>query len=276
MSFSQQNGYVPVGFQTIMNSIMNNLNTIYGYNYTQATFQGTNFYKYYYALVQRVQENEVKTAEVFLKLQQFISLTNEKISRPVGTGPGLVDFFRDNGFVASLKPMIEADAGKIHICVDLFDFLPDGVTPNPDYPADKLAVCLLIQRATAIGAVTIGDQVEALPLSNGQTFDYKFVLPDRIETLLRLTVTLSENNQVSIDTIDDQKLKLLNNISERYALGKNFEPQKYFSLVDAPWASQVLLEYSIDDGDNWLTEVFDADYDELLDVSLANTTLVEV
>ena len=37
---------------------------------------GTNFYKYFYALAQRIQTNEIKTSEIFLKLQDYFKYTN--------------------------------------------------------------------------------------------------------------------------------------------------------------------------------------------------------
>jgi hypothetical protein len=36
-----------------------------------------------------------------------------------------------------------------------------------------------------------------------------------------------------------------------------------------------LLEYSIDDGENWLTAVFEAEFDELLDFGLEDIEIVE-
>ena len=35
--------------------------------------QGTNFYKYFYALMQRLQENEIRTSEIVLKIQQYFA-----------------------------------------------------------------------------------------------------------------------------------------------------------------------------------------------------------
>lgn len=268
MPFSNENGYTPSSFETIMSSIREGVNEKFGTTYTAESFVGTNFYKYYYALAQGMQENEIKTSEIFLKLQQYFSVTNEKISRPVVTSPGLIAALESAGFIASVKPMIDADAGKLHVAVNL-------TGSEPDYAAKKLQVNTIIKDSSVAGVVSQGDQVSTIVLSNGQAFDFKFALPDRHTTHLRLTVTLSENNQVVIGDPDDTKAKLLANIAARYRLGKNFEPQKYFDLSDAPWASQVKLEYSLDAGSTWLTDVYDALFDDLLEVSLVNTTLVE-
>jgi hypothetical protein len=394
MPFSQEAGYTPATIETIMISIMNEINTQFGTSYTYETFVGTNFYKYFYALAQRLQENEVKTSEIFLKLQQYITLMNERISRPVVTSPGVVEKLGVEGYIASVKPMIEADAGKIHVCVDADDGIharglvtitnfanlvsgtDDSITvgatvftaqvgaatpgagtfqaatsnsttatslaaqinahatagalvkaravgakveimaiaggtagnsialvytnndanvgatvsgatlsggdDNEDYADIKEAICTLLSEITVAGAVTQGTESESIVLSNGQSFDFKYNLPNRIQVGLKLTITLSENNQVVIGNPDGTKSKLLENIATKYRLGRNFEPQKYFTVVDAPWASQVLLEYTTDvinddvePGASYSSAVFDADYDDLFEVALERVELVE-
>ena len=268
MGFSQENGYVLVSTDVIMDYFMNGINTQFGTSYTTESFVATNFYKYFYIIAQRVQLNETKSSEIFLKLQNYIDFINARISRPVNTNPGIVDRFLVQGYVASVKPIVEADAGKINICVQT-DSEAD------DYATVKIAICTLISQITVAGAVTQGAESEAIVLSNGQSFDFKFHLPDELPIILRLTITTSENNLVTIDTPDEIKLKLLSNIASRYKLGRNFEPQTYFTTNDAPWAGSILLEYSFDDGDNWLSSIYDAAFDDLITFGLADITLVE-
>lgn len=387
MGFASESGYVPVSIETMMQTVMQNINTQFGTSYTTDTFVGTNFYKYFYALIQELQKSEIKTSEIFLKLQDYIAITNEAISRPAVTPPGLIETLLENGFVASVKPPADADAGKIFICVDLDDganasgnatitnyanlvsgtddsitigatvFTAQATAATPGtatfqattsndvtaaslasqinahatagalvkakangavvtitarsggtggnsialvytnndanvgatvsgatlsggttraaYADEKLAVATIIKDSVAAGIVSQGTEVTSIVLSNAQSFDFKFNLPNKIEVLLRLTTTLSENNQVVVKTPEEVKDILLANISERYTLGKNFEPQRYFSIIDAPWASDVLLEYSVDGGANWESEVYDSAYDDLFDVLLENITLIE-
>lgn len=269
MSYTQENGYLPLSIPTIMDMLMTNINTQFNTTYTTETFAGTNLYKYFYALAQRMQENEVKTSEIFLKLQQYIDLVNERISRPVNTNPGIIEKLAEEGYIASVKPMIDADAGKIHIAVIMDDSAPDYVT-------QKNALNLLISQITTAGAVTQGTEVSSIVLSNGQAFDFKYNLPNKIPIKLKLTLTTSENNELAIGNPDATKIKLFSQINTRYGLGKNFEPQRYFAQADAPWTSQVKLEYSTDGGTTWLTAVYDADYDDLFTFGLADITLVEL
>ncbi len=268
MGYANLNGYVPSTIETIINSIMEGLNEQFGTDYTAETFTGTDFYKYSYAIAQRIQENEVRTGEIFAKLQDYFNTTNEEISVPEVTPNGVIAAFAEIDYVVSVKPMIDADAGKIYICVDVDD-------DADDFDDQKLLICQKIRELNVAGVVSQGSESENLSLTNGQLFDFKFVLPDITEVLLKLTVTLSRNNQGVIDSPEDQKLRLLANIAAEYALGKDFEPERYFDVEDAPWASDILLEYSVDAGMNWSTDVYEADYDELFSILLENVELIE-
>lgn len=269
MSFSADQGYVPVTIDVIMLSIMDNVNAQFGTSYTADTFVGTNFYKYFYALAQRVMQNEIKTSEIFVSLQQYFDITNEKIDRPVVTSPGIVNVLLAAGYEASVKPLVDADAGKVSVCVNV----NSGAA---GYSTTKLAINTIISNSVVAGAVTQGTETSAIVLSNGQSFNFKYYLPNLIAVLLRLTITLSVNNRVVVDSPDNIKLKLYNNIKSRYGLGLNFEPQKYFNVQDdAPWASDVKLEWSTDAGSTYHTTVYSASFNDLYNIQLANITLVE-
>ncbi len=268
MSFSASAGYLPVSIEALMAIIRENVNTQFGTTYTESDFTGTNFYKYFYAIIQRLQANEVKTSEIFQKLQEYFNITNEMILRPNTTAPGIYDYFKEKGYFVSVKPPADEDAGKVFICVDVDE-------DAEDYDEQKLNICGYVRDCVVAGIVSQGDQTEEITLTNDQSFTFKYNLPDKIPTLLKLTITLSENNQFAIGSPDDIKAALLANITARYRLGKNFEPQRYFSIIDAPWASEILLEYSIDDGDNFTDEIFDADYDEVLTFALTDIEIVE-
>lgn len=389
MGYANENGYTPTTIETMMSSVRENINTEFGTSYTAETFMGTNFYKYFYSLMQRSQENEIKTSEIFAKLQQYFRVTNERISRPVVTNPGLIEALETNGYIASVKKPIDADAGKVFVCVDVDDgghasgivtitsyanlisgtddtitvgatvftaqagaatpgdatfqadgsnsltaesladqinahatagvlvkatavgavvtiraihggeagnsialeyddndtnvgatvsvaTLEGGTEPEEDYEAIRLDICTIIKDSTVAGTVSQGTEEKAIVLSNGQSFDFKYNLPNRIPVLLRLTITVSENNQVVILTPEETKDILIANIAAEYRLGRNFEPQRYFSVDDAPWASDVLLEWSINDGGSYFSTVYDAEYDDLFEFDIGDVELVEV
>ena len=269
MGYANETGYIPATFVDIMTGIMNGVNAQFGTTYTYETFVGSGFYKFFYALAQELQENEVKTSEIFLKVQGYFAVINARISRPVNTNPGLIEKLGLSGYVASVKKPINADAGKVFVAVNVDETLPD-------YAARKLAINTVIMNSTVAGVVTQGAQVSTIVLSNGQAFDFKFDLPDRKTPLLRLTLTLSDNNQVVVGSPDDVRIKLFENIMTRYSLGKNFEPERYFNVEeDAPWAESVLLEYSLDSGATWTDDTFVALYDDLFVIKLENIDIIE-
>lgn len=268
MGFSLDEGYVPLAIPDIMALIMTGWNTQFGTSYTAETFAGTNAYKYFYALAQEAERNDIKASEIMLKVQDYFKFTNETILNPKVTPNGIIDALKQAGYTASVKPMIDADAGKASICVNVDD-------TDPDYADTKLEICTLIKDYVVAGVVTQGTEVESITLTNGQVFDFKYNLPDTNEVLLRLTVTTSRNNQTVISSPEDQKLKLLENIAARYSLGKDFEPERYYTTVDAPWAGDILLEYSLDDGGTWDDDTYEANYDELFVILLENIELIE-
>jgi len=267
MSFSQDNGYSPVDFATLMGAIREGINTQFGTAYTEDNFVGTNYYKYFYALVQKVLENETKTAEIFTKLQEYIAQTNLRIQRPSVSYPGLVESFASQGYVASVKQNLEADAGTISICVDVDD-------ADPDYADTKLEICNLIKDYVVAGMVTLGDQVESIVLSNGQSFDFKYALPDYTPILLRLTLTTSDNQVLTIPSDEDIRQRVFDNIAARYRLGWDFEPVRYYNVADAPWAATILLEWSSNGGGLWQSTVFQAAFDDLFTFELGDISVV--
>jgi len=267
MGFAQDNGYTPSTFEEIMSFIREGVNTQFSASYTAETFVGTNWYKFAYQIAQKVQQGEIKTSEIFQKFQLYIQLTNERIQRPSVSHPGLLDSFDSQDFVVAIKPPLEADAGKIFICV----LLDDGAV---DYPAKKLEVCNLIKDYVAAGMVTMGSEVESITLSNGQSFDFKFNLPVETPVLLRLTGTKSRNQTLSVPADEVIRQTIFDSVNARYRLGWDFEPERYYGISDAPWANDVTLEWSDDAGANWHPEVFVADYTDLFTFSLGDISVV--
>jgi len=268
MGFAQDQGYIPQTIAEIMEAVRVNINAQFGTTYIAENFVGTNWYKYFYSMAQRMQENEVKTSEIFLKMQEYFTVTNERVLRPNTTNPGIVDYLASYGFLASTKKPINDDAGKLFVCVDV-DETAD------DYADTKETIGNLIKNCCVAGVVSQGTEEVTITLDNSQSFDFKFNLPDRIPVLLKLTITLSDNNLFAVSDPLVVRQALFDNIEAKYKLGKNFEPQRYFSVVDAPWASQVLLEYSVDDGENYSSAIFESDYDELFTFDIEDITIVE-
>lgn len=267
MSFASDTGYLPNTIPQLMTLVRIGVNQQFGTTYDEETFLGTNFYKYFYALIQRLQENEVKTSEIYLRMQQYFDVTNENIQRPNTTHPGIIDYFKARGYEASTKKPIDVDAGKLFVCVNVDPALPT-------YPATKIAVNTIIKDCAVAGVVTQGTEVSTITLANQQAFDFKFVLPTKIPVKLRLNIKLSTNNQFTVLTDLEVTRILFGNMNARYRLGLDFEPDRYFSILDAPWAGSVLLEWSVDAGATWNSGIRLGAYDELITFAVTDITVV--
>jgi hypothetical protein len=268
MGFSKENGYTPVPIDQMMVIVMGLINEQFGTAYTIETFVGTNEYKYFYALMQRLQENEVKTSEIFLKVQSYFRITNETLARPNTTVQGLIDYCATMDFDISVKPPIEAEAGELRVAVNLDD-------AALDFADKKIEFANILKTCVPAGVVTIGDETETVILSNAQSFDFNFNLATTIPILLKVTLVQSDNNLFTVLNPEEIAALLFENVNARYHFGLNFEPQRYFSVVDAPWAESVLLQYSVDAGGNWLSAVATLAYDDLYTFGLADITVVE-
>lgn len=273
MSYSQENGYTPKTFDQIMEDFRVGVNAQFGTTYTTDTFIGTGWYKYFYSIAQMVQQNEIKTSEVFLKVSEYINLKNEAIQRPSVSNPGIVDSFKDKGWIASVKKNLLADAGTVSICVLVDNTITDPTDPNY-YPTKKLEINTYIKDFIAAGMISQGTETNSIVLSNGQSFDFKFYLPNKIPVLLKLTCTMSVNNLLFVPNDETLRQTVFDNIASRYRLGWNFEPQRYFTLGDALWAGSVKLEWSSNGGTTWNSTIYTADFKDLFTFALSDIQVV--
>lgn len=261
MSFSKEAGYVPRTFNEVMNALRVILNGRFSMTYTEESFVGSSWYKYLYAPVQRVVANETRTAEIFKKLAEYISETNLRIQRPSVSLPGLLDSFGSRGFTVSVKQNIPDDAGYISVCV-LLD------SSAGDYAAKRLQVCELLRQFVVANPIPLGSEVETLVLKNGQSFDFKFFLPEYTPIKIRATITKSANTQLIVPSDETIRQQIFDNVKARYRLGWNFEPSRYLTLVDAPYAGAILFQWSDDDGDTWESTIHTAGFRDLFTFGL--------
>lgn len=260
MSFEQENGYTPRTFDEFMEALRLGVNAKNSTSYTAETFVGTNWYKFFYPLVQEALKNETKAAEIFQRLQEYFQQTNEKILRPTVSYPGLFDAFGSQGFVISIRPPATSYAGILGVCVDTDE-------SAGSFASVRLQICNLLKDYTAAGMVFDGSHVETLTLTNGQNFPFGFFTPSRVPILLRVTAIESENNKLPVPDDISLRQQVADLIKERYRLGFNFEPQRYANVDEMPWAGSVVLEWSTD-GSIWHDEIADLNFNALYTFNL--------
>lgn len=257
MAFTTDNNYVPDSFDDLMTRFMEGVNNRFGTTYARDTFVGTGWYKFFYVIAQCILEVEQVFAETYAKLQDFIRTTNETIAIPKTPREGLIKTFADRGYLISIQPQTQSNAGTLGVCVDVDSSASDWATT-------KQTILDILKDYTVAGLYYSGAHTGTSRLSNGQDFTFAFDTPTRKNTHLRLTVTLSQNTNIVADDEQTIKEKLLSNLSELYKLGNNFEPEKYFTISrDAPYASAVKLEYSFD-GSTYESAIYTANYKDLM------------
>ncbi|MGB2579398.1 hypothetical protein AAIR98_001317 [Elusimicrobium simillimum] len=269
MPYFTDTGFTPGSLDEAMQILMEGVNEKFGTKYTYDTFQGTNFYKYYYGVAQRGIELENIFAEIYLKYQDYIRTTNERIAIPKTPVEGLAETFKSAlGITVAVAPQSAANAGTISVCALLND-------ADADYPAQKQKVLQGLKDYTVAGLYYAGDQRGDITLSNGQVFDYGFYLPTYHDTELKINITPSRNTRILVDSDDTIKEKLLKNIKDLYGLGLDFAPERCFTVDrDAPYAGKVVLSYKRASDSAFRTDIFTAGFRDLMNFDKEKITVV--
>jgi hypothetical protein len=99
-------------------------------------------------------------------------------------------------------------------------------------------------------------------LSNGQQFEYRWTTGKPIPIKFKLTITISRNATSAVDDVQTIIENFTSNFNERYKMGWDIEPERYYEVLnDAPYASNIATEYSLDDGTTWLDAPIQSDFD---------------
>ncbi|WP_424244958.1 hypothetical protein Dip510_000066 [Elusimicrobium posterum] len=269
MPYYNDSGFIPATFDDAMQLIMEGVNEKFKTSYTYDTFQGTNFYKFFYSLVQNGIETENIFAEIYAKYQDYIRTTNEKIAIPKTPVEGLIKTFKDVlGITLSVKQQDADNAGTLAVCAQLKE-------EDEDYASKKIKVLNALKDYTVAGLYYEGDQRGEAALSNGQFFEYGFYLPVYHPAQLRLEITNSRNTNLLVDSDEDIKEKVLANIKNLYGLGVDFNPERYFTVErDAPYAGKVVLKYKTPDMTEFSTDLFKASYRDLFEFDKEDIEIV--
>lgn len=258
MPYNNDNNYVPETFQDIMTRLMQGVNIYFGTNYTYENFVGTGFYKFFFVVAQSLLSVENTFAEAYAKLQDYIRTTNERIAIPKTPRQGLIDTFAKAGYVISIEPQTQENAGTLGVCVDTDP-------ASGEFADKKKQILAMLKDYTVAGLYYNGEHRGNVRLSNGQDFEFAFFTPIRQEMTLKLTVTLSQNTNIVADNEKTVKEKLLANLATLYRLGNDFEPAKYLTISrDAEYASEVSLEWSLTGAEeDYSKEILKADFKDL-------------
>lgn len=269
MAYTDENGFIPDTVEELMNDFMNGINNKFGTSYTIDTFVGSNFYKYFYVIAQQIIDKEIVFAQAFQKLQDYIRSTNETIAIAKTPLDGLIKVFSDAGYQISIEPMTALNAGTLGVCVDVD-------STDPDYADMKTEILTMLKDYTVAGIFFSGAETGNIALTNGQSFEFGYALPTEFNAVeLKISIELSQNVNIVPDSESEIKTKLLANLADRYSIGRDFEPNRYFDILnDAPYASSVLLQWRKTSGDAWSSAVYSATFKEVFRFDTSRITVV--
>lgn len=265
MSFDVTNGFEKQSFDDILQILTDAINQQFNTDYTADTIVGSNHFKFFYGGLQLRMECDNKIEELGNKIVDYIRTINESISQPVSSPDGIIRYFRENlGLVVSLKPITQAsEAGKPAICVDI-----DPTSITFDSMKQQIFDALRLTQTEGLywfnPSTTAGEREyrgESSAL-NGQALPYCFFVPEISTMDVRITVTRSrESLAYQLNTAQIEAL-FIKNFNERYSLGKDFEGSVYLNVNDIAGASEVLIEWSTDDGLSWSSGIRDMNFDQ--------------
>lgn len=258
MTYTITNGYSPRSYETILSECVEVVNSEFGTSYTNQSFTGTNLWKYLYATIQGIMSVENNIAELGAKLQDFIRTQNEELIIPTSSNDGIMALIsKELGLVSSIKPIeSEEDAGQIYLAVDI-----DNTAS--DYEQKKNAIFKILHDNMGAGLFYHGTETGTITASNGQVFDYAFDLPTETSLKIKIVVKVSSNSTLFIESPAKIKEKFIANFENNYRLGYDFEPQSFLCIEkDLPFASEIKVSYSTNDGGSYSSEVLNGMYDE--------------
>ncbi|GLT13916.1 hypothetical protein [Vibrio algivorus] len=254
MKWDSELGAIPEDFDTHMGryySAFINSSAEYN-NIAYNTFLASDEYKVYYPAVQVDMYADNIMAETFLQMSEFIQTTNLKISNPTTTPNALIAGLRENfGLRSSVQEMTEENAGKMHVAIDY--------TPDDDL---NLQIAAYMESTCVVASTyMVGDIEQSIVLSEGGIETYRWVAQTEQDMIFKITMKVSRNSTAATDTPEDVLSKFMANWNEFYWIGMDVEPEKYFEINrDAPYASEIITEYSLDDGTTWETSPYESPY----------------
>lgn len=262
--------YIPPTFDELLQIVVAKWNEEFNTNFDIETFKGTNAYRFAYVFIQTQIEQQAAVAEIYEKLQVYFESINAYISDPTTTNNGIIDVFKEEGYVASVRNNTEAQAGRLAVAVDVD-------TSAEDYPEKKNEILALINDNSVAGLFYDGTESGEVQLTNGQVKTFKFSPSTKFETKIKVTITYARGSKYARLTDAQVKEKLLFNLATLYGQGQDFMPERYYEINrDAQYAANIELEYSNSKTGGSFTSAIDtAAYTDLFTFKADDITVVQ-
>lgn len=237
------NGYTPDDFNVIIDKYYNATISEFG-SVSKERWTGSKTYEVCYSSAQIDMQYQSVFAEIFSKIALWMQDVNFKINAPATTAIAMQQQFLEKfGLRIGIKPMIEADRGLINIAIDY----------TPEQDLNYQIGDFLRKNCIAGGIVMVGDIKVDIPVG-GQSFESVWVKAVERQVSFKLTITVSRQSINYLESELDIQKRFIANFKAMQEIGYDIEPEKYFEIVrDAPYASDILTQFSLDSGSTWQT-----------------------
>jgi hypothetical protein len=273
--FSLEKGFIPNTFDTELQNLIDKVNEVFNENYVVDTFKMTDFYRISYPIIQYMLLTQNNISVILDYYERYLKVVNDKITRPITTNDGIIDYFDRNGYYLSTKQVVDPtsaydtiseamnavidggtfDANGANTVLNQLSLIRKGagnmflcVDPKDGIHYDKITVANLINDSMSVGNIFIGTETQAINLKNGLQWTFAWELPVRELLYIDILITISRNkNSYNQMTDNDIKEKVMKNIQERCLMGHDFEPEAILQIdLDIPYASSVSLGWKLD------------------------------
>lgn len=245
-------GYTPDDFNDVMNGYYHAFIAQDGFEtLSRVRFDASAEYTVFYASAQIDMSIQAMFAQTFDKVIEYLAKINLRIQQPATVPDAIAaSFMRNLGLDAKCQPMTLENRGKSHIAIDY----------EPSVSINQ-KIGELLKKHIIDGVVTVGDISQNVTFSNGSQGVFKWYRATRKATLIKITIIKSRNSTYALDTAERIIHKFNDNFAKLYRMGLDLEPERYFEVErDAPYAAEVLTEYSFDAGKTWSSVVYKSDF----------------
>ncbi|GMO63368.1 MAG: hypothetical protein Ta2D_10210 [Rickettsiales bacterium] len=266
-----------------LQNILDNFNKIDNSNLTMSMFINSSLYAICYAIAQRFVEIQNMASGIYDYYESYVKKVNEKISQPLTTNNGIIDYFNRNGYMFYAKEIINPVEDYNVITTALNNLINSGTEINVSIAQsmlnsldniknsagnnyfciakidgsenDNQEIANLINNCCDVSNIFYGDKSGSVILNNNQQITYKWVEPIKELLNWRITLTLSKN--YSGNYLNDNQIKDLfkENLKKYCKLGNNIEPDRLLEIDrdGLNYCADILVEWKNDDASTQFT-----------------------
>ena len=231
-------------------------------NISISQWRGSYEYQIAYAAIQLQVENGEMTLEALDEVLGSIAKENKQIKRPAVLHSRVSERFAELGFEATLRVPDINTCGIVAICVD---------APSASF---ELVATTIRDEMWPAGQFLEGGIEYPTAISNGQPVTIRWTNPIEGTANFHVTITRARGSQYPIETVEQITAKFMANYEAQMGIGRDITPATYLTTVDLPWAASVATKYDETGGEEWVTDVHLAAFNQRYSAKLDPANVV--